>query len=125
MARFDNAIALADRLITKNGEAVMLNRRVDGAPPDPTKPWRVGAQTETTTAIRGVFLNHSEAREAGIVLKEGEQIVFVPAADLGAVVPDPATDVIVRGNGERWSVVEHETLKPNDQTIMETITVRK
>ena len=119
MARFDSAIALADRLITKNGETVTIRRRVDGAPPDPAKPWEPGAPTESNQTTAMVFLDAEVARQLGILLKEGQQLGLAPA--VGTFIPDASTDIVIRASGEKWTIKKVETLNPNGQLIMHAL----
>lgn len=125
MARFDNAVALALRLITKNGEVSTLRRKVDGALPDATKPWEPGTPTFTSFVSRCVWLDFKVDRIDGELVKVGDQQVFFPASTM-AVDPDPATDHVVRADGERWTIVGPvQVLKPNGQRILVQCHVRK
>ena len=132
MARFDSSIALAKRLIEKNGETATLRRPVDGTPPDAAKPWEPGAPTNLDASVSAVFLGQEAARVFGVTLKEGEQMVLVPSSDLatagsdsGRFVPDPSTDKVVRASGELWTIVTSKPLDPNGQRILETLVVRR
>jgi hypothetical protein len=123
VARFDSAIALADRLITRNGETATIRRPVDGTPPDADKPWEPGVSTNDDHETAAVFLDHETARSLGVLLKAGQQAVLVPASDLGTFVPDPSTDILLRASGTKWTIVKVTTLSPNGQLIMHTLTV--
>ena len=124
MARFDSAIALADRLIKKNGETSTLRRHVPGTPPDAAKPWIKGASTFTEFSVSAVWLEDDarfavgfRSRVEGALIKEGDRIVLIAAKGL-TITPDPATDHIVRDDGERWTISHTERLRPNNQTIL-------
>lgn len=125
MARFDAAIALAQRLIDKNGESSKLRRRVDSAPPDVDVPFERDAPTTSDTDVRAAWLGYKDSRVDGTLVRRGDQRVLVAAADLGGVVPNEVTDSMVRASGEVWGVVEVRPLNPNGQAIMYTIQVRK
>lgn len=124
MARFDPAIALALKLILKNGELAVLRRRVDDDPPDAAKPWTPGEPTLTEYDIVAVFLDPRNARLPESVLKDGTQVVYVPASGM-TVDPDPGTDVIVRAGGDVWTIVGVNTLCPNGQKILHQISVKE
>lgn len=125
MARFDSAIALVGRLLLRNGESVTIRRPVDGAPPDSSKPWEPGATTNDDHAASAVFLDQEFARQAGLTLQEGQQMAFVDAGGLGTFVPSPATDLVIRASGEKWSVARVDTLDPNGQRILHVLTLEK
>lgn len=124
MARFDSAIALASRLIAKNGEEIKIRRREDGDPVDADKPWAPDEPTFDDADATGVFLSETEARQAGFLVKDGEQVVYVPASGL-AVEPDPSVDSVVRASGEVWPIVKSEPLRPNGQNVLYVLTVKK
>lgn len=124
MAQFDNAIAIAKRLITKFGETATIYRRVDGTPNDADKDWEPGDPTETPYTTPAVWLSWERNRIDGQLIKEGDQRVLVPAVDL-AIDPDPSTDEIARASGERWAIVGTRPLSPNGQRIMFELHVRR
>lgn len=125
MARFDRSIALAERLIKKNGEQSTLRRKVDGAPVDPAKPWKPGTPTFTDFTVSSLWLDFDARRIDGQLIKEGDQQVFMPASELGTILPDASTDHVVRVSGQKWEVIRVETLQPNEQLIMHVLQVRK
>jgi hypothetical protein len=130
MARFTSSIATALRLITRNGESSSLVRRVDAAPPDAAKPWAPGARSETTYAIKAVWLPMSESnlifeRPPGSAVQMGDMVILVAASGL-AVTPDASIDTVKRATtGDRWSIVEVSTLSPNGEVIIHRLIVRK
>ena len=122
MARFDSAVALALRLITRNGEESIIVRKTDGTPVDATKPWIPGAPTDAQVPVKAVWLNQSVLRQDSSILPEGHMSVIVAHSGL-TITPDPATDRIVRASGEAWTIVTVETLNPNGQQIIHELTV--
>lgn len=124
MARFDGAIALAEKLIEKNGETSTVRRKVDGVPADSSKPWEPAAPTFTPVVSKAVWLDFEVERIDGELIKTGDQQVLFPASSM-TIDPDPALDHVVRADGERWTVVGTEVLKPNGQRILVTCQVRK
>ncbi len=125
MARFDSAIALADRLITKNGEAAQLRRRTDGTAPDPSIPFERGEPATEDFPTAAVWLGYIDSRIDGTLVRRGDQRVLLPASDLGTVVPNNVTDSLVRASGEVWNIIEVKPLSPNGQKILYEAQVRK
>ena len=125
MARFDSAIALADRLITKNGEKAQLRRTTAGTTPDPSVPFERDDPTTQNFPTAAVWLSYKDNRVDGAIIRRGDQRVLVPAADLGSIEPNNITDSIVRASGEAWNIVEVKPLSPNGQKIIYELQVRK
>jgi hypothetical protein len=122
VAQYDNARALALKLITKFGEISNIQRRADTIP-DSTEPWNRTA-AETAYQVRAVWLEAEIGRDLGTVVEAGDQIVYVPASGL-AITPTAATDQIVRADGSRWSITHVRTLKPGTQYVMHELVVRQ
>lgn len=128
MARFDRAIALANRLITKNGSTVVLRRYTDGAPPDPAKPWRVGAATTQDYSADVVFLplgseNNVDGTE-NYVFDENTHKTQTRAYMAPKVSVRPRlTDRIIDGSRE-WEIVDIRVLEPNGQDVLYELIVR-
>lgn len=114
----------AIKLIKQFGRptACQLVRSVDGAAPDPTKPWRVGDATALTFLFQGVVLPYSVKADSQT---DPTAIIFVPgdiidvkaqedvSISCGAVIP---TDNIVSGN-IRYSIEGLHDLTPGAQPI--------
>ena len=77
MARFDSAIALAKKLIKKNGQAVTLRGFTAGAAPDPAKPWKPGGNVAADQTIEAVFLDYEQRYIDGQTIRMGDQRVFL------------------------------------------------
>lgn len=122
MARFDNAIALAKKLIAKNGQMVTLQGFSDADPADPDKPWRPGAAAPSNQPIEAVFLDYEQKYIDGETVRTGDQRVFIPAEGLTAP-PDPR-GTILRGV-EVWKIVGLKPLNPNGQAVMYEAQVRQ
>lgn len=122
MARFDNAIALAKKLIAKNGQLVTLRGYADAEPADPDKPWRPGPSTPSEQTIEAVFLDYEQKFIDGELVRTGDQRVFIPAEGLTA--PPDARGTVLRG-GEVWKIVGLKPLNPNGQAIMYEAQVRQ
>ena len=115
MARFDSALALAQRLIGKNGQPVMLRKPGPMDPSDPSKPWLVSDPTFTEYPFTAVFLNEKEKYTTTDTVRKSTQICYAAALGLAAV-PD-IDDLIIR-DGQPWKVQDAETLNPNGQTVL-------
>lgn len=124
MARFDNQIVTAKRLINRNGEQSTF-RRTTLAPPLGGDPWDPSVPTVANTVVDAVWLEFDERRIDGELIKVGDQEVFIAASDLPSVQPDGATDVLIRASGEQWAIVRTETLAPNGQVILHQVHVRR
>ncbi len=122
MARFDSAIALAKKLIAKNGQMVTLRGYVEGDAADPDKPWRPGAAVPSNQPIEAVFLDYEQKYIDGETVRTGDQRVFIPAEGL-STPPDPR-GTILRGS-EVWKIIGLKPLNPNGQAIMYEAQVRQ
>jgi len=114
MARFDSAIALAKKLITKNGQAVIL-RNFNEIPGAPDKPWKPGGNVPTDQTVQAVFLNYKQDYIDGTLIQEGDQQVFIPADGLTEA---PQLNGQIIRNGEEWKIMNVKPLSPNGQLIM-------
>jgi len=129
MARFDSAIALANKLILKNGIAATLRTFTDAAPPDPTKPHRPGAVTTTDQSVVVVFLplgpdnrvdGTSDYVEDTHTHKEQNR-VFMGTS--GVTTAPTLKDKIIVGT-KQWAIEAIRVLSPNGQDILYEILVR-
>lgn len=122
MARFDSAIALAKKLIKKNGQAVTLRGFTAGVAPDPAKPWKPGGNVAADQTIEAVFLDYEQRYIDGQTIRMGDQRVFMPAEGLTA--PPEVEGLVLRGL-EVWKVIAVKPLNPNGQAIMYELQVRQ
>ncbi|XAI94570.1 head-to-tail stopper [Pseudomonas phage vB_Pa-PAC4] len=122
MARFDSAIALAKKLIKKNGQAVTLRGFTTNAAPDPAKPWKPGGNVAADQTIEAVFLDYEQRYIDGQTIRMGDQRVFMPAESLTA--PPEVEGLVLRGL-EVWKVIAVKPLNPNGQAIMYELQVRQ
>jgi len=125
--RFANAKALALRLIQKNGEKATLQRRVNAAPADSSKPWYPGTTpTVTPTPVDAVFLGIKATRGAAddLVRRKETGRVLLVASQLTSD-PDPTRDVIVRVDGSSWSITEVDSVNPNEDKIIYKLKVER
>ena len=122
MARFDSAIALAKKLIKKNGQAVTLRGFTVGAAPDPAKPWKPGGNVAADQPIEAVFLDYEQRYIDGQTIRMGDQRVFMPASGLTSA---PEVEGLVLRGSEQWKIITTKPLNPNGQQIMYELQVRQ
>jgi hypothetical protein len=124
---YARAVALAQRLILKNGRAIDVIRFSPTAA-DANKPWRgpgtpTVAQTVSTTAV---FLPHASLGDLGKLgideemLKRVEQVALVAggATDLSSF------NAFVDG-GSRWKIDWVRELKPGSTSVLYAIGVKR
>jgi hypothetical protein len=122
MGRYDNQIATAQRLIQKDGQAVILRRMTDGTPADPAQPWKPGAPTVIDEICYIVFIpenrvNYETLHTYGITAVPRGNLVGLMAVQ--AFVPK-LKDRVIRGS-QVYTIETIDTLAPNDQTILYTM----
>lgn len=125
MAEYDSAVALAKRLIAKKGQDVTLRGFTAGAAPDPTKPWKPGANNPVNQTVKAVFLDYKQKYIDGEMIQSGDQKIYLSATDTsdGSIVPEEE-GLVVRDT-EIWKIVKIKQLNPNGQSIMFELQVRQ
>lgn len=145
MGEYDSARALALRLIKKKGRSGVTIKKVgEGTPSDPDRPWKPdgGTAEDVTlaTGLHGVFLDPVEARGSqgqfsfAVYLRGGSDavdsiapnathIVYIAAAELPTGVTIEPGYLIEQGS-RRYSVLEVNELKPGEDPILYTISVK-
>lgn len=128
MAEYDSSIALAKRLIEKKGRAgVSLVASGQGAPSDPTKPWRPdgGSANDVVLAsgLRMAFLDAIRARDGALIVAESTAAAYLAKASLPDGVVPVDGNLIVTG-ARRYFVLKVEELAPGDQVVMYTLHIK-
>lgn len=121
MARFDRAIATAQKLIKKNGQVVKW-RKTTAPIPDTAKPWLNGEPTVVDADCVICFLPiNKEMREMLMFIRGTEVLGGSVAGLMGAVgfTPNPI-DSVVR-DGVTYSINNIDILAPNGQVVLYTI----
>ena len=119
MAQFDNAIALANKLITKYGQSATLRRYAITAG---AQAWRKGTATSTDYTITIAFIPQgTDSRvEPTSQYVDGEnthqQLERVYVAPNSPVVPNIKDKVIA--DSIEWSVVGMRKFAPNGQNVL-------
>lgn len=122
MSRFASAIALAKKLIDKNGGPTTL-RTFPAGVDDPINPWKPTAKVPVDqTGIRCVFLNYvAKANSAkmyadGTLARIGDKQVFMSCVGL---INDPdLNSFLIRADGSIWTVKAADLLDPNGEKII-------
>lgn len=118
---FNRAVALAQRLINKNGRTVDL-LKLDATAADADKPWK-GAGTPTTADTytgKGVFLPVSSLQELGKylvdeeLLKKCDQVAMMA----GGAGKDLTTFHQFVDGSVKWRIEWARELKPADITVL-------
>ena len=121
MSRFDNSIALALRLIKKNGQAVFLRRALDPDTVNADAPWRPAQPVSDDVPCRAVFLDYTGTNRPSEDFLLEDQRCLIAAAELD-FDPTPL-DRVVR-DGVEWSVINTKIMRPNEQRILIELQVR-
>jgi len=122
MAQFDNAIALAQRLIAKYGQRVVW-QSVTETTPNPLEPWNkvAGDPVNHPVSICFVSPRDNEWRKLIALLKGTEITVSRLAGLMGAVTFTPKQNDFVNRAGTQLKVKEFDVLAPNGQIVLYTI----
>lgn len=128
MGVYDSARALALKLITAKGRLVSFVASVDGAPPDPDKPWRPGAATDDDwgTNIPAVFFDYEGmqgdpaldgvfGRMGRALVPTATEVAYVAA--LGTPKRPEAGEIIEDGS-RSLEIVKLEVLAPGDVDVL-------
>ncbi len=120
MARFDNAIALAVRLIEKNGQTVNWIAKPVAAPTDPNKPWQGGTQAKPEHSVVICFVPVEDRRDRNFLDMFAETNIQIGAL-AGLMAPvnfEPSNqDVVIRG-GKELRIKNANKVAPNEQTVL-------
>ena len=113
-SRFNSARNLAQRLITKNGRPVSLQRK-SGVPADPNVPWGPDAAPTTVSNIPGVFFDYTREDRQNSLIQAGDKRCLVAKLDLETFIPQ-VNDLIVEEDGSTWNIVNILTVEPGLKT---------
>lgn len=119
--RFDNAIALATRLIAKNGQKVTWKQVK--ATSDVSEPWKQSATVNVNKTVSICFVpaKDNEWRKLLAYLK-GTEVPMGRLAGLMAPVNFEIglQDIVVR-SGVDLRIVNIDTLQPNEQKVLHIV----
>lgn len=121
MARFDRQIAMALRLLKKNGQLVTW-RQITDVIPDPSNPWKTipGPPVDNDVYI-AFFTVDKDHREfirylTGTEVKIGDSLGYMGQVNFE---PNPK-DVVIR-DGVEYRILNVDLLSPNGQKILYTV----
>lgn len=124
MARFDRAIATAERLIARNGQEVNWRIVKDAAAPDVLKPWKPGEAADEDKPVVICFLPiEKESRQLFTFLRGQSDVPtgYTLALMKGNVDFTPSIkDVVVR-DGAILRIKSLDLLSPNGQKVLYTM----
>jgi len=122
MARFDRAIATAERLIKRNGQQVTW--RSTQRAEVPGKPWQQGEATDVDRTVSICFLPiNQQMKQLWHYLRGTND---VPAGNVqglmaGNIGFEPKSDDVVLRDGETLRIKTIELLAPNGQRVLYTV----
>lgn len=120
MARFDRAIATAQRLIKKNGQTVTWRAIADT--PNLITPWNPGPRTVTDTSVFMCFLPVDRMTMETFTFMNGTEVAKGSVMGLmGNVSFEPnLKDVVIRDSKE-LRIANITLLSPNGQKVLYTV----
>lgn len=119
---FTGQINVAQKLIDKFGQTLIICRVTDAARVDPADPGILGTPTITDFTVTGVFVGFELQQINGTTIQRGDQLVLVAAKNL--TIEPTSKDTIVR-DGEKWEIVSVEKVDPNGEKILFKLQVRQ
>ena len=119
MGVFDRSLNAAQRLIRKYGQDVTWQKRIDGVPADPAKPWLPAEVAVNSFNVRMVFFPEKSDALAVAMLLRGTEVhsgalVGIMAAGI-TFVPD-IKDTVLR-DGMMLAIESINLLAPNGNAI--------
>ncbi len=129
MARFDNAIALATKLITKNGQPGVLTRSSE-VPDDVDEPWNGGTVTDTPEDVIVVTFPLEEKEDDTLNLgnfteKDAKWVIMAAEGVSQTPAPKDKLAFTSEGSQKTWNIDSLSVLDPNGQQIIyELIVIR-
>lgn len=127
MGQFDRAIATAKKLIAKNGQSVKWRVVREGAPVDPSKPWKPSAPISNVE--HDVFVCFlpvdKEMREFIRYIRGSEVATGSEMGLMGAVAFEPSQKDVVIRNGIEYRIKSIDRLAPNGDPILYTVEFAK
>ncbi len=122
MGVYDRQIANAKRQIAAKGQSVTWRVLRDGAPSDPSKPWKPSAGAPDNKTVKIVFLPFTTSNNQLIRYLKGTEVTEGGLTGLmGAVDFEPkAKDVVIR-DGKELVVKSIDPLAPNGEVVLYTL----
>lgn len=135
MANYVKLLAVANKLINKNGRNIILQHE-ERDPKDPSKPWRgplleKDGGTPVKFPVKGVFVPPNTVREFGITsLGEGTLMEdMIAVSQQIVIIAGTETDLrqfdTIKDRSESWGIKGLQVLRPGDITLLAFIGVRR
>lgn len=119
MGVYDRQIENAKRQIKQKGQAVTWRIKSNGAPADPSKPWKPSAGTPEDKPVRIVFLPVGLQTRKFLRYFEGTEIPTGSLSGLmGAVDFEPAIKDVVIRDGKQLTIRNFDVIAPNGEPIL-------
>lgn len=121
---YDPIIATADRLITKYGRAIVARHVVDGAAPDPTKPWdKPTAGDPIDCPTNGVFTAYDAKSIDGTNIKATDLKLIFTATKLTFDLS--SRDVIIDSLYGQIAIIDVTLIQPGSTKVLYTVQTRR
>lgn len=134
MAEYDNAIALAERLLLKKGRLITL-ASVSTTPADSAEPWRGAdrvATPDTTITVRAAFVPPNTVRQFGLTsLGLGSEIMGTTEMyEQVAIASNNDRDFrpysyVIDTDTSEWKIIGLQQLRPGAQFVLSFIGLRR
>ena len=123
MAEYDNARALATRLIAKKGRPIVVTKVNDAALPDADRPWDpADAQTKSNVTVRGVIVPITRAKIDDTLVRINDKIAYVSAAAVDDFEISLKDTITISGTVHR--IVEITDISPGEQKVLYILQLR-
>lgn len=132
--RFDTFVALATRLVSKNGRQITINTRGEAAFKDPAQPWLGRTSTSSGSTVDGVFLTNRELRDLvrnleisdtfGNIARDSSGVLIAAAALGGTRISSQDTITDAHRSAD-WSIRNVEVIEPGTIPILWILEVGK
>ncbi len=120
MAEYDNAIALAKRLIESKGRLMTFQRRTTTAV-DENAPWDVEVEPTLKYRVRAVVFPVEQKYVDGTIVRVTDKQMYIAAASLDVELTLSFT---VKDRGQNLEIIKIEPLEPGEQRVLYTVFVR-
>lgn len=122
-AFYDNAIALADRLILKYGRPITVSHVIDGTVSNPSQPWNSTPVDPVNCPTVGVFTAFDRKSIDGLNIKATDWKLIFTSTKLTFEVStrDSVIDSLYGG----MQIVSVQLIQPGSQKVLYTLQVRR
>lgn len=125
---YTNAKALAQRMITKFGRTVSVQKPDNTTPVDAARPWKGSTDADTKVSVPAVFvpdfgqlITEQEITEFGGLISKSTKAFLVSALDAG--VNDLNTFKKLVDGGKVYQITKVKEFKPGPESILFSLEV--